>query len=83
MHQCARGASGPQEVRNQIQHLRMQDRGRLEVFAGSRRASEDENAGADNGANAESRQRPRPERFLQAVAGFVGLGDELVDRLTG
>jgi hypothetical protein len=61
----------------------VEDGGGFEVFAGGGGAGEDEDARADDGADSEGGQRPGAEGFLQTVAGFVGLGDEPVNRLTG
>jgi hypothetical protein len=61
----------------------MEDGGRFEVLAGGGGSGEDEDAGADDGADAESGQRPGAKGFLQPVAGFIGIGNEPVDRLTG
>ncbi len=64
-------------------HLGVEDGRGFEVFAGGGGAGEDEDAGADDGADSEGGERPGAEGFLQPVAGFGGLGDKLVDRLTG
>ena len=61
----------------------MEDGGRFEVFAGGGGAGEDEDSRADDGADAESGQGPGAQGFLQLVAGFGGLGNKPVDRLTG
>ena len=70
-----------QEVYNYVQHLRVQDGRRLEIFSRGRGAGEHEYARADNRADAERGQRPRPERFLETLPGLVGIRDQLVDRL--
>ena len=79
MHQNLRGSATPQEVHDDIEHLRVQDRGRLEIFAGGRGARQDENPGTNDGADAERRQRPRAQRLLQFSFRIFRLGDQLVD----
>ena len=44
MHQRARGAPGAHKIDQQVQYLRMQDGGRLEMFACGRRAGENKNS---------------------------------------
>jgi hypothetical protein len=61
----------------------MEDGGRFEVFAGGGGTGEDEDAGADDGADAEGGERPGTKGLLQPVAGFSGVGNQPVDRLTG
>ena len=55
--------------------------GTARVFTGGRRSSEDENARADNRSDTKSRQAPRPERFVQPLAGRLGIRDESVNAL--
>lgn len=43
------------------------------------RADEDENAGADNGANAEPGQVPGREAPFEAMFGGVGISEDLLD----
>lgn len=83
MHQNARCASAPQKVDDNVENLRVQNRWRLEEFAGSRCAGEDENSRADDGANAESGERPRAQRFFEPVFRMFGFGYELVDGFAG
>src|SRR5579864_111945 len=60
----------------------MQDGRRLKMFACSRGAGENKNSRADNGANPQRGQRPRPQFLLESVPGLVGVGDQLVDGFT-
>ena len=53
------------------------------MFPGSRRPGEHEDTRANNGANPERGERPRSERFLEAVLRMLGVGDQLVDGLSG
>ncbi len=79
MHEDLGRAAAPQEVHDDIEHLRVQDRWGLEVLAGRRGTSEDEDAGADDGADAQRGQRPRAEAFPKPVLGSLRFGDQLVD----
>ena len=81
VHERSRRASGAQEVDQQIEHLGVQDGGRFEVLARRRGAGENKNSRADNGADAERRQRPGAEGLLEAMLGLVRIGDQLVDGL--
>ena len=81
VHERSGGAAGAQEVHDEVEHLRVQNGRSLEIFSGGRRAGEDENARADDGADAQRGQRPRAERFLQPMSRVFGFGDQLVDRL--
>ncbi len=69
VHEDLRRAAAAQEVHDDVEHLGVEDGRRLEVFSGSRGAGEHEDAGADDRADAERGQRPRAQRFLQALAG--------------
>jgi hypothetical protein len=69
------------EVGDEVHHLRVQDRGHGEVLARGGRACKDEDARADDGTDAERRQRPGAERLLQPVRRIFRLGDQLVDGL--
>ena len=59
----------------------MQDGRRLEMFSCSRCTREDENARADDGADAQRRQRPGAKLLFKPVARSVGVSDQLVDGL--
>ena len=59
------------ETQEKIEYLGMQNRGHGELFAGGGRSGEDKNAGADNGADAESSQAPGPKRFFETMRGVV------------
>lgn len=71
MHQHVRRSSVPQEVDDQVKHLRVNDVRSLEVFARRCRARQNKNARADDRADSERRQRPRPKRLLQAMFGVL------------
>src|ERR1700737_456361 len=81
MHQRSRRASRVQEVGEQVQHLRVQDRRSLEVLSGCGRAGENEYPRADDRANAQGRQRPRAKRLLEPMTRLVGLRYQFVDGL--
>ena len=83
MHQNLRRPATPQEVHDDIEHLRVQNGGCLEIFAGGCGASKDENPGANNGANAERGERPRPQGFLETVLRMLRISNEFVDRFSG
>jgi hypothetical protein len=72
-----------EQIPQDVHDLGMEDRGHFKVFASGGGPGEDEDARADNGTDSESGERPGAERFLQPVAGFCGIGNELVDRLAG
>jgi hypothetical protein len=72
-----------EQVRQQVQHLRMQDRRNLEMFARRCRAREDEYSGADDRPDPQRRKRHRAQRLLQARLGVLRIGDQLVDRFLG
>ena len=79
MHQNLRGSTTPQEVHDDIEHLRVQNGRRLEIFAGGRGAGENEDARTNDRADAQGRQRPRAQRLLQFSLRVFRLGDQLVD----
>jgi hypothetical protein len=82
MHQRASAASGAQEIDKKIEDLRVKNRRRREVLARGRSARKNKKSRADDCADAERRQRPRPERLAQAVLGLVGLSNQFVDGLS-
>jgi hypothetical protein len=82
MHQNRRGSSSAKEIDNDIEHLRMQNRGRLEIFARGRRSRQHKNPGANDGANSERRQADPAQRFLQFSFGVFCICDQLIDVLT-
>src|SRR6267142_1088165 len=61
----------------------MQDRRSFEIFARGGGAGKNKNSGTDNRTDAERRQRPLPQRFLQAMIGFFRLSDQLINGLPG
>jgi len=73
----------PHQVQQKIEHLRMQDGRDLEVLARRRGAGQNEDSGTDDGADAERRQAPGPERLLEPMFGLFRLRDQLVDGLGG
>jgi hypothetical protein len=82
MHEGSGSAASAKEIHDEIERLGVQDRGRLKIFSGGGGSGENENAGADDGADAEGGQRPGTEGFAEPVLGIVGFGDELVDGFT-
>ena len=81
MHQRSRGCSRAQEINNQIQYLRVQDRGGLEMLARRRRPGENENSRADDCPDPQRGQRPRPKGLLQPMPRLIRFGNQLVDGL--
>ena len=81
MHEHLRRASAAQKVHDNVQHLGVQDGWRLEMLSRSGGAGEDKYSRADDGADAESGERPRAQSFLQAMPRLVSIIDELVDGL--
>jgi hypothetical protein len=81
VHQRARRAPCSQEVSDQIQHLRVQDGGSLEVLSRRSGASEDEYSGADDGPDAQRSERPWAQRLLKAMPRLVGFRDQFVNGL--
>ena len=79
MHQHLRRSPAAQEVHDDVEDLGVQDGGRLEIFAGGRGARKDENPRANDGADAQRRQRPRAQRLLQFSFRVFRLGNQLVD----
>ena len=59
----------------------MQEGRSLKIFSGGGGPGKNENAGTDDGADAQRGQRPGAERFTEPVLGVLGIGDQLVDRL--
>ena len=81
MHQRARRAAGAQEVDDQVQYLRVQDRRSLEVLSRGRSAGENKYPRADDRADAQRGQRPRTQSLLETMPGLVGFRDQFVDGL--
>ena len=81
MHQRPGGAARAQEIHEQVEHLRVQDGRRFEMFASRGCSRKNENARPDDGADAQSGQRPGSELLFKPVAGSVGVGNQLVDGL--
>ena len=66
---------------NRVENLSVKNGGSLKKFSGGGGSGEHEDARADNGADAQRRQRPGAERLLQTLARSLGFRDQLVDRL--
>ncbi len=81
VHERSGGAAGAQEIHDQVERLRVQDGGRLEIFSRRRRSRKDEDARANDGADAERRQRPGAQRLTEPVRGIVRFRDQFVDGL--
>ena len=73
VHERCPHAAGPKEVHDEVEDLRVQNGGSLEVFSGRRGAGEHEDAGANDRADAERGQRPGTEGFLQPMPGTLGI----------
>ena len=58
-------------------------RRRVKVLARHGRTDDRKDAGTDNRAYAQGRQRPGSEGFFQRVSRFFRLADQLIDRLAG
>jgi hypothetical protein len=82
MHQRASGAAGAQNIKDQIEDLRVQNGWHFKVLASSRGSGKHKNAGADDRANSERRQRPRPQRLLEPMFRTIGVRDQLVNGFT-
>ena len=80
MHQRSRRASRPQKIYDNVERLRVQNRRCLEILSSRRRPRQDKDSRANNRADAERRQRPRPERLAQTVRRIVRFRYQLVDR---
>jgi hypothetical protein len=66
-------------VDDPVDQRRVGDGGLVEALAGHGRADDGEDAGADDGADAQSGERPGAEGLLERLAGLFRLADELVD----
>lgn len=60
----------------------VQDRRGIELLPSDGSPDHGEDAGTDDRANAQRRQRPRAEGLLQPMFRLLRLGDQFVDRLT-
>ena len=81
MHQRTRRASSAQEIRDQVQDLRMQDRRGREMFSRRRRARQHKYPRADDRADAQGSERPWTKRLLKTMSRLVGFRNQLVDGL--
>ena len=81
MHERSRGAAGAQEIHDQVERLRVQDGRRLKIFSRGGGSGQNENARADDGADAERRQRPRAQGLTEPVFRVFRVRDQLVDGL--
>jgi hypothetical protein len=70
------------QVHEKIKHLHLVER-RITVLAGSRRPREGKNARADNGPDAQRRQRPWSKSLLEPVGRVLGVRNQLVNGLLG
>jgi hypothetical protein len=69
------------EIPHQVENLRVHDVFGLEELSGGGCAGQNENTGADDGADTERGERPRAERLSQAMLGVLRVGDKFVDGL--
>jgi hypothetical protein len=79
VHEDVLRSATTKEVHDDVEDLRVKDRGCLEIFARSGCARQNENAGTDDCANAQRSQRPGPKSFFQPMLGFFRFGDQFVD----
>ena len=70
------------KILENIQHLRMQQR-RSGELTGRGRTSENKDSRANDGADSERRQRPRPQSLLQPAFRPFRVGDQFVNGLLG
>lgn len=78
------GAAGHGGVGEDVMQQRgVDDLGGGELLPGHGGADDGEDAGADDGTDAERDEGNGSEGFAEAVLGFLGLGDELIDGLSG
>jgi len=82
MHKRTLDTAAMQEVDEEIQHLRMQNRGCLEVFSGRRGSSQYEYPRSNNGPYSQCSDGPWAESLSQTILWFIRLGNQLVDGLT-
>jgi hypothetical protein len=61
----------------------VEDRGFGEVLAADGGSDDGEDAGADDGADAQGDKRNGAEGFAESAFRLLGLGDELIDGLSG
>jgi hypothetical protein len=67
----------------EIEHGSVQHGAGIRTFSCDGRADYGENAGADDRADAEGRQRQRPKGFLQAMRRVFRVANQLVNRFGG
>ena len=72
---------GMATVEQNVEQGSFENRGLHNLFAGSGRSGEHENAGADDGANPERCQAEPAKGFLEALLRVFGIGQQLVDAL--
>jgi hypothetical protein len=83
VHQRPGSAAGVDEIGEEIEDLRVQNRRRFEMFPRRRSPGENKDTGANNRPDAERGQRPRPQTFFQPVSRLVRLSDQLINGLSG
>ena len=79
MHQRSRRAARAQKIHDQVEHLRVQDRRRLEIFPRRRRSRQHKNSRPDDGADPQRSQRPRPQSLAEPMLRILRLRNQLVD----
>src|SRR5579883_921426 len=72
-------AHGVRAVEKNFEYRRLQNRGVLYLFAGSRRAGEDENASANDSTDAQRGEANPTKRLFQAFFGVFGFGDQVIN----
>jgi hypothetical protein len=83
MHESSVHIAVAEQIPEDVHDLGVEDGGGFKVLASGGGPGEDEDSGADDGADAERGERPGAKGLLELVARFGGLGDELVDGLAG
>ena len=73
--------TGLPPMQDEVENRSIQDGWNGERLAGCRRSRQDENAGADDRANTESRQAPRPEGLVQPLSRLFRVRNKSIDAL--
>ena len=81
MHQNVCRTTASQEIRNEVENLRVQDGGCLKIFSSSGGARQNEYSGTNDGANPQRRETDPPKRFFEASFRVLRVRDKLVDTL--
>jgi len=71
------------QAQEQIKNLSVEDRWNFKVLPGRSGPGQNEDAGTNDGADAQRREAPRPKALFKPMVGLFRLGDQLVDGLSG